>query len=163
MSVDRLWAPWRSEYVTGAAASGGGCLFCELSVPGGDPEGLVLCRRSRVLAVLNRYPYINGHMMVAPLRHAAWLSELEPGETVELLETLADAERALREGMRCAGVNGGWNIGRCAGAGVEGHLHVHILPRWPGDVNFMTTNADTRILSESLESTRDRLAPYFEG
>lgn len=161
MSIDRLWAPWRSDYVTGAAAGGGNCLFCALSAPGGDSENLVLCRTSRVLAVLNRYPYINGHMMVAPLRHVAWLSELEPAEAADLFDTLADSERALREGMRCAGVNGGWNIGRCAGAGVEGHLHVHILPRWPGDVNFMTTTAGTRVLSESLESTRDRLAPFF--
>ncbi len=141
---------------------GEGCLFCRVvAAPEKDADNLVLARRGPVIAMLNRYPYINGHMMVAPARHAGCFGDLAPEELPAFQSLLADCERALREGMRCGGMNGGWNIGRCAGAGVEGHLHLHVLPRWAGDVNFMTVTAGTRVISESLEQTRDRLLPYF--
>ncbi len=158
--MDRLWAPWRKAYVTGDTPSDG-CLFCHLRDGPGDGSDMVLMRNSHVLAVMNRYPYTNGHMMIAPLRHAALFSELSPEEGAALLAGVAMAERALMEGMKCAGINGGWNFGRCAGAGVEGHLHVHVLPRWPGDVNFLPVLADARVLSESLESAFERLLPWF--
>jgi len=127
-----------------------------------DESNLVLCRRRGVFAVLNRFPYINGHLMVVPERHAGLLGDLGPEEVAGLFEVLALAERALEKGMKCSGMNGGWNVGRCAGAGVEGHIHLHLLPRWPGDVNFMTPVAATRVLSESLETTYGKLKPWFE-
>jgi ATP adenylyltransferase len=157
--MDRLWAPWRSSYVT--APQTGGCLFCGLASGDGDGDGLVLARRPLVIVVLNRYPYTNGHLMVAPVRHAAMFSLLSEDERSALLGAVSVAERAFTEGFRAEGMNGGWNVGRCAGAGVEGHLHVHVLPRWPGDVNFMPAVAGARVISESLESSRDRLRPFF--
>ena len=158
--TDRLWAPWRSSYVSNTG-SDHGCLFCGIGSSAADRDNLVICRRGGVFAVLNRFPYINGHLMLVPLRHVAHFSELAESEFRDLLSVVSVAEKALREGMSCAGMNGGWNIGRCAGAGIEGHLHLHILPRWPGDVNFMTTTAETRVLSESLQSTYDRMLPWF--
>jgi ATP adenylyltransferase len=161
MNADRLWAPWRSGYVSGTAPHPEGCLFCAISAGGDDEADLVLMRGARVFVVMNRYPYVNGHLMVVPHRHAAWLSELDLAETTELVAALALCETALREGMRCAGMNGGWNVGRCAGAGVEGHIHLHILPRWNGDVNFMTPVAGARVISEDLGTTFARLRPFF--
>lgn len=158
--ADTLWAPWRSEYVSGAGSEDG-CLFCRIASSTEDAANFVLCREGSAFAVLNRFPYINGHLMVVPVRHVALFSDLTEPEALDILSVVRLAETALREGMNCGGMNGGWNMGRCAGAGVEGHLHVHMLPRWPGDVNFMTTAAETRVLSESLEGTYDRMLRWF--
>ncbi len=160
--MDRLWAPWRKAYVSGEAA-GEGCLFCRLLSESDDRGNLVLARGEHFFAVLNRYPYTNGHLMIVPNRHVPLFSDLGPSEGAALLAGVSAAERAFSEVMRCGGINGGWNVGRCAGAGVEGHLHLHVLPRWPGDVNFLPATADTRVLSESLESSYERLLPFFEG
>lgn len=160
--MDRLWAPWRRAYVSGEASEQG-CLFCRLAAGPDDAGNLVLARGRLAFAVLNRYPYTNGHLMVVPVRHVALFSELEPAEGAALMAGVAAAERAFAEVMSCGGVNGGWNVGRCAGAGVEGHLHLHVLPRWPGDVNFMPAVAEVKVVSESLESSYQRLRPYFEG
>lgn len=160
--MDRLWAPWREIYVTGGSG-GNGCLFCGLLAGDDDRGNLILARGPLAFAVLNRYPYTNGHLMIVPSRHVALFSELTPEEGALMLAGAAAAERAFSEAMHAGGINGGWNVGRCAGAGVEGHLHLHILPRWPGDVNFMTAVTDTRVVSESLESSYERLRPFFEG
>ena len=160
--MDRLWAPWRKVYVTGAAGVKG-CLFCSLLADDDDRGNLILARGPLVSAVMNRYPYTNGHLIILPNRHVALFSELSPGEGAAMLAGAAAAERAFSEAMNAGGINGGWNVGRCAGAGVEGHLHLHMLPRWPGDVNFMTSVMDTRVVSESLESSFERLKPFFEG
>lgn len=158
--MERLWAPWRAEYVRGSG--GDGCILCSLSRDREhDRENYVLYRNEVLYVVLNRYPYINGHLMVVPHSHSAGLRSLGPDELEALGRAEVLCERALLEGMECQGINGGWNMGRCAGAGVEGHLHVHMLPRWSGDVNFMSTVAGTRILSESLDDCYARLAPLF--
>ncbi len=158
--MDRLWAPWRAEYVRNT--DGDGCVFCRISEsPQSDRENYVLYRNDQLFVVLNRYPYINGHLMVVPHSHAAGLRKLSPAELEALMEAERQCERVLLEGMQCQGINGGWNMGRCAGAGVEHHLHVHMLPRWSGDVNFMSAVAGTRVLSESLEDCYKRLYPLF--
>lgn len=158
--MKRLWAPWRAEYVRNAG--GDGCVFCSISAtPESDRENYVLHRDEHLFVVLNRYPYINGHLMVVPHSHAAGLRGLFEEELAALSRMEVRCEKALLEGMGCQGINGGWNMGRCAGAGVAHHLHVHMLPRWGGDVNFMTTVGGTRVLSESLEDCYRRLAPLF--
>jgi ATP adenylyltransferase len=152
-----LFTPWRMAYLTGAAASGGaGCLFCDLQGLG-DAEALVVERGRTVFAVLNRFPYANGHVMVAPRAHRGTLADLSPGERVELLDVAARLERALRDEYAPHGFNAGLNLGTCAGAGVPGHLHLHLVPRWDGDTNFMTVVSGTRVVPEDLGVTCQRL------
>ncbi len=158
--MNRIWAPWRSEYLQAPGADS--CLLCGIAEdPAMDRENYVLYRGPRAYVVLNRFPYINGHMMIVPLRHLPDLGSLELSEREEIMELLVASEEALAKGMKCMGLNGGWNLGGCAGAGVKGHIHVHMLPRWTGDSNFMTTVGETRILSESLDESYERLLPYF--
>lgn len=158
----RLWAPWRERYVKGTD-DGEECVFCRIgSEPSRDRENYVLSRSDRMLTILNRYPYINGHLMIVPSRHVPDFRSLEPQELREMLDLVRLAEEALFEGMGCMGVNGGWNLGRCAGAGVDGHVHLHMLPRWSGDVNFMASVAEVRVLSQSLDSSYEQLLPFFE-
>lgn len=158
-----LQAPWRSEYVTGSSAVDG-CVLCLVGgETGRDRENYVLHREGPVFVVLNRYPYINGHLMIVPLRHAPDLNSLSREESDTMIRIMAMCERALAEGMGCMGMNGGWNLGSCAGAGIEGHIHVHMLPRWSGDTNFMTTVGSTRVLSASLDDSYSRLVPFFNG
>ncbi len=156
----RLWAPWRREYIDGDRREG--CVLCGIA---GSPEldrpNYVLRREAGAFVVLNRYPYIDGHMMVVCTRHLPDMSSLTPEESRTVTELLCNCERALAEGLGCEGINGGWNIGSCAGAGIEGHLHLHVLPRWPGDVNFMTSVAQTRVLSRMLEESYETLVPFF--
>ena len=161
----RLWAPWRHDYVSSPADRKSECVFCEVgkSDPSNDRENLILHRAEYSFVVLNRYPYINGHLMIVPYRHAGDLSSLNREERIEIMELIVQAEEALRMGMKCQGMNGGWNIGSAGGAGIPGHLHIHILPRWNGDTNFMTTVGAIRVVSQSLESAMDQLTPYFGG
>jgi len=159
--VRRLWAPWRYSYVSGPACADE-CVLCRIcATPGEDRDHFVLKRTGDLLVLLNRYPYINGHMMVVPVRHVPDLSALEPAERAAIIEMLASCEKALSEGLHCQGMNGGWNIGACAGAGIPGHIHMHLLPRWSGDVNFMSAVAGTRVMSASLEQSYASLLPYF--
>jgi ATP adenylyltransferase len=161
--LKHLTAPWRSEYVTSSQPHEG-CILCSIgSEPGKDEENFVLHRCGDFYVVLNRYPYINGHLMIVPLRHANDFSALKEHELNTLVRLVARCENALITGMRCMGMNGGWNLGGCAGAGIEGHMHVHMLPRWSGDTNFMTTTGETRIISASLEDSYRRLKPCFRN
>jgi ATP adenylyltransferase len=161
MKVERLWAPWRAEYVRNPG--GDGCVFCAISAaPEADTENYVLHRSELLFVILNRYPYINGHLMIVPHSHASGLGGLGSVELEAMAKEAVRCERALMEGMGCHGINGGWNMGRCAGAGVEHHLHIHMLPRWSGDVNFMSTVGGTRVLSESLDDCWNRLHPFFD-
>ncbi len=162
---ERLWAPWRHDYVTTPADGKSECVFCEVgeSNSSNDRENLILHRAQHAFVVLNRYPYINGHLMVVPFRHVGDISSLTREERSEIMELIVQSEEALRMGMKCQGMNGGWNIGSAGGAGIPGHLHVHILPRWNGDTNFMTTVGAIRVVSQSLESAMDQLTPYFGG
>ena len=154
--MNRLWAPWRSEYVSGAARAEG-CLFCAALV-GTDDRELILGRRPLAFLILNKFPYSPGHLMAALNRHVGPLEEATPEELAEAMALVQSAIRALRTAYRPDGFNVGVNQGRVAGAGAEDHLHVHVVPRWNGDTNFMPVLGDVRVLPESLAHTRDRLS-----
>jgi ATP adenylyltransferase len=156
VSLDHLWAGWRHEYVTaaGAAEKAGtdeGCVFCRIAAAG-DPsaDNGIVWRGPLTLAVLNAYPYASGHLLVVPLRHLSSLDELTAEESVDLWETTRRATDALQGAYGPDGLNIGANLGRAAGAGIPRHLHLHALPRWSGDTNFMTTVAGVRVMPESL-------------
>ena len=156
--MERLWAPWRGEYVKGLRGDEeeSGCLFCELQKQD-DEEALILARSEHSFAVLNRYPYNSGHLMVAPFRHVGELEEVEDAEDLDMQRLLQRCIRALKEAMGPDGFNLGMNLGRVAGAGVPDHLHWHLVPRWNGDTNFMPTIGDTKVLPERLDETLGKL------
>jgi ATP adenylyltransferase len=161
MSLERLWAGWRSGYIDGIAerppaAPDGGCLFCGLAT-GDQRDMLVLARNDHAFAVMNAYPYNSGHLMVAPLRHEHRLGGLTPDEATGVMALTREASLVVEAAYRPDGINVGMNLGRAAGAGVPDHLHVHVLPRWGGDTNFMTAVADTRVLPESLTASYEKL------
>lgn len=163
MSLDRLWAGWRGEYVAGASASeadddGDSCVFCRI-LDSGEPDEktYILWRGDRVFSILNAYPYTSGHCVVMPLRHVGDLEDLDKAEAEELWPAVTDAVAAMKAAYKPDGVNVGINLGRAAGAGVPGHLHVHVIPRWNGDASFMTSAAEARVLPEALPTTWEKL------
>jgi ATP adenylyltransferase len=156
--VDRLWSPWRSQYVTSAGA-GDDCIFCEQLQEGGDSG--VLYRARYVFVLLNAFPYNSGHVMVAPRRHVGATKDLEAAESHELMDVTLATVAVIEDALDPHGFNIGMNLGRIAGAGVPGHLHMHIVPRWGGDTNFMPVVAETKVLPEMLEDTRTKLRPGF--
>jgi ATP adenylyltransferase len=157
-ALERLWAPWRMAYI-GRAQEPAECLFCAVARAraGADRELLVLARRPHAFLMLNRYPYTGGHLMVAVSGHRARFARLTAEERTDLLELVGLAERALETEYHPHGMNFGVNAGRVAGAGFPGHLHMHVVPRWDGDTNFMATVGETRVLPESLARTWTRL------
>jgi ATP adenylyltransferase len=156
--VQVLWAPWRMAYV--GAKREPGCIFC--AALAGDPrERLVLGTTTASVVLLNRYPYQNGHLMVAPRRHTADLSALPAAEYADLGEALRRSVAAVGEALRPEGFNVGLNLGQCAGAGVLDHVHWHVVPRWAGDTNFMPVLADVRVMPQHLLATYDALRPAF--
>ena len=157
--MDRLWAPWRLSYVTAAQAPATDCIFCDASA--GREIDLVVLRARHAYVILNLYPYNNGHLMVVPNRHLAALEALTTEEQTELMQLARLSEMALNEAYRPQGINVGINLGRAAGAGIENHLHIHLVPRWSGDTNFMTAVGETRVLPEDLGATAARLRPIF--
>lgn len=179
MSLDRLWAAWRGDYLagTGAGAGEGGeggaggpeseageadttsCVFCRLAAEpgGGDAAVQVIHASDRAVVVLNAFPYTNGHVLVLPRRHVADLLNLDDADRIAVWELATDAMRAVRAAYRPDGVNLGANIGRAAGAGIPGHVHLHVLPRWYADTNFSTAVAETRVMPEALGVSADRL------
>ena len=161
--MERLWSPWRLAYVTGSA-SPTGCIFCDAVSEAPDParEALVLVRGRLSFVILNLYPYNNGHLMVAPKRHIASLGAATADELSELMRFMRDAEAALTEAYRPEGINLGLNLGRPAGAGIADHMHIHAVPRWTGDTNFMSVVGNTRVLPEDIRDTAKRLRPIFE-
>ena len=158
--MDRLWSPWRLEYVTSNTVETG-CVFCEAPRPPA-PDSLVVYEGSLCFVILNLYPYNNGHLMVVPYRHVASFSDLTPDEIAETGLILQRAEIALTEAYQPHGLNIGVNLGKSAGAGVLDHLHVHVVPRWAGDTNFMTVVGEMRVLPEELGTSAARLRPIFE-
>jgi len=156
--MERLWAPWRSAYVTKGNSSD--CIFCDTNRPG--RQELVLVRGRVSFVILNLYPYNNGHVMVVPNRHAPNLATLSADEQAELMRLTRHAEIALTEAYAPQGINVGINLGKAAGAGVLDHLHVHLVPRWSGDTNFMTAIAESRVLPEDLAASAAKLRPIFE-
>jgi ATP adenylyltransferase len=139
----------------------GDCIFCAAAGEGDDDASLVVFRGRKVFAILNRYPYTNGHVMIAPLGHQRNLSDSDAETLTELIGTVARAERILTSAYKTDGLNVGINLGAAAGAGVVGHYHVHVVPRWRGDTNFMSVAAGVRVIPEELSVTRRRLAPLF--
>ena len=155
--MDRLWTPWRYHYVSTAGAPGKLCIFCDAAASADDRANLVVLRAEFNFLILNLYPYTTGHLMIAPYRHVATLADADPSALEEMMLLTTRAEKALRGLYRPDGLNIGMNIGDSAGAGVPGHIHMHVLPRWTGDASFMTTVSETRVLPETLETTYDRL------
>jgi ATP adenylyltransferase len=158
--MDRLWAPWRLSYVTAAQVPATACIFCDPSA--GRDLDLVVLRGERSYVIVNLYPYNNGHLMVVPNRHLAALEALTPEEQTELMHLTRLSEMALNHAYNPQGINVGINLGKAAGAGIENHLHIHLVPRWSGDTNFMTAVGETRVLPEDLAATAARLRPIFE-
>jgi len=158
--MERLFSPWRLKYVAGASGGTTGCVFCDAADP--DRQDLVLIRSRLAYVILNLYPYNNGHLMVATTRHVANLASTNREEQTELMRLTRHSEIALSEAYSPQGINVGINLGRPAGAGVLDHLHVHLVPRWNGDTNFMSVIGNTRVLPEELWETAKRLRPIFE-
>jgi ATP adenylyltransferase len=168
MTQSSLWAPWRISYILdkkdGEVSSdvAKGCLFCRLPQEGEDRENLILKRTRYSYVMLNRYPYSSGHLLVLPLKHAADLNELEQESYLDLMLLLKESIGHLQTAMQPAGINAGINMGEAAGAGIAAHLHFHIVPRWPGDHNFMPVIADTMVIPQHLDSAYEMLKPYFD-
>ena len=152
----QLWAPWRLEYVAGADEHDG-CIFC-LAAGASDEDGLVVHRGRFAFVLMNKYPYSSGHLLVAPYRHVAELGELTDEEVLEIHRLAGSGMGALAETFEPQGYNLGWNLGRIAGAGITDHVHLHVVPRWAGDTNFMPVLADVKVLPEHLTDTRRKLS-----
>lgn len=157
--MDYLWSPWRLTYLTGNKPEG--CIFCLMAAADRDEESLIVHRAEHNFVVLNRFPYTNGHLMIVPYRHVADLAGIGDEAAAEMMSLTRAAERHLRWLYRPDGLNLGMNIGESAGAGIAGHIHMHVLPRWTGDANFMTTVAQARVLPEELSVTWKRLKDAF--
>ena len=154
--MDYLWTPWRYQYIAGQGKPDR-CIFCVAAESADDRAHLVVHRGTHAYVILNRFPYTSGHLMIVPHAHVATMADLRDESLVELIRLARDAERHLRAVYRPEGLNLGMNLGESAGAGIAGHLHLHALPRWTGDTNFMTVVGETRVLPEDLDVTWRRL------
>ena len=160
--MEKLFSPWRLRYVASARRDDDGCVFCHASESRKDRENLVLYRGRTHFVILNKYPYNNAHLMIVPYEHRATLRKV-PGESLgEMMSLVVRCEAALSSVYRPSGINLGMNLGRSAGAGIAGHYHMHLVPRWDGDTNFMTVVHGTRVIPESLSVTFRRLRPFFK-
>ena len=171
MERKNLWAPWRIGYIQGLGDEAGrvkqcqdetgedaGCFICEIEAnPKDDDKNLVLWRSNHCIVLLNRYPYNNGHMLIAPVRHIADFTEARDEELLQMSKLVRESQKALSFAISPHGFNVGMNFGRCAGAGLPGHLHIHVVPRWSGDTNFMSVCSDTDVISQSLHELLNRL------
>jgi ATP adenylyltransferase len=158
--MKKLWAPWRLAFILGPKSKG--CIFCRLPKAKRDRENLILYRGRFHYIILNKFPYNNGHLMVVPFRHIKELHRLKPQENTEMMELSGVATRVLDETMGPQGYNLGMNLGLAGGAGIRHHLHMHVVPRWNGDTNYMPILSDTKVLVELITDTYDRLAPAIE-
>ena len=164
--MERLWAPWRMQFIEELRDRGSGCVFCELhreAEGGEDRDRLVLHRAGKCYVLMNRFPYNNGHLMVAPYRHIAGMHEMTDDERLEMMKLSDRAIAALRSVARPDGFNLGVNLGRVAGAGLETHLHLHVVPRWNGDTNFMPVVGCTKIVPQALEELGEQLRAALGG
>jgi ATP adenylyltransferase len=155
-----VWAPWRMTYIVGEKPTG--CILCEKPRAQHDAKNLILWRGHTAFVMMNLYPYNNGHLMVAPHQHAASLIDLDPVQRAELGELTMHCERILRQAMRPDGFNIGLNLGAVAGAGIAEHLHIHVVPRWGGDTNYMTVVGEIRVIPQHIDQTYALLLPYFQ-
>jgi ATP adenylyltransferase len=158
--MKQLWAPWRLGYILGKKTKS--CIFCHHPSRGQNKKKLLLYADPVSLVMLNRYPYTSCHLLIAPRRHTSTLSDLSDREMIGLFSTLRSTVAVLKNSIKPAGFNIGMNMGRVAGAGITRHLHIHIVPRWLGDTNFMPVAAEAVVLPEHLDTTFDRLAPHFK-
>ena len=159
--MERLWAPWRLQYVTKEKT--GGCIFCDKPLIGDDRAAYIVHRGVLAYVMLNAFPYNTGHIMVVPYAHTADLEELAPETIHEMMDLAQLATRALKSSFSPDGLNLGFNVGAAAGAGIKDHLHLHLVPRWVGDTNFMPVVGDVRVIPESLEQTFDKLTEAFRS
>jgi ATP adenylyltransferase len=159
--MERLYSPWRLAYVTGASSPQPDCIFCQ-AADSTFQSDLVVARGRAAFVILNLYPYNSGHLMVVPNRHVASLASLDADERAEIMALTATAEVAVAEVYNPHGLNVGINLGKAAGAGVADHLHVHVVPRWNGDTNFMSVVGDVRVLPEEVPISASRLRPVFD-
>jgi ATP adenylyltransferase len=159
--MKRLWAPWRMKYISGISKKDDGCIFCSKPLETDDKSNLILHRGDKNFIILNAFPYSNGHVLIVPYVHTSELDMLDEAVSRESWRLLVLCKKVLAKVYKPDGFNIGMNIGRSAGAGIEQHLHIHIVPRWHGDVNFMPVMSDTRVISQDLGDTYDLLAPHF--
>ena len=158
--MDYLWTPWRYQYITGSTPCG--CVFCAAAQNPDDRASFIVHRARLNFVILNRFPYTNGHVMIVPFAHVASLQEAAEETLIEMTLLARQTETHLRAIYRPDGMNVGMNLGQSAGAGIAGHIHLHMLPRWTGDTNFMTVTGETRVLPEDLPVTWERLRTAFE-
>jgi ATP adenylyltransferase len=162
VATQRIWAPWRLAYVKDTAKdSEQECIFCAKPEAGDDEASLIVHRGDRAFVILNLFPYTNGHLMIAPFEHIASIQAVPPGTTAEMMALAQRAIEVLEDKYEPHGFNVGFNQGRVAGAGVEHHIHMHVVPRWGGDTNFMPVLADTRVMPQTLEQTYEALRGSF--
>ena len=160
--MDWLWTPWRYRYVSKASPTDA-CIFCEKSAQNDDEKNLIIHRGERCFVLLNLFPYTSGHLMIAPYEHVDSLAKVNEDAALEMMRLARAAERHLRDTYKPQGLNMGMNLGECAGAGIAEHIHMHVLPRWIGDSNFMTTIGETRVMPEDLTETYRRLKAAFSA
>ena len=160
--MDHLWSPWRYQYVTTAEQTVD-CIFCVMAAEHRDPENYIVYRGRLNFIVLNRYPYTSGHLMVVPYQHTPTMANVADDTLTEMILLVRQAEEHLRANYHPDGLNMGINIGKAAGAGVAGHLHMHVLPRWVADANFMTSAGETRVLPEDLSVTYEKLSRAWQS
>ncbi len=154
--MDHLWTPWRYQFVQDPQPLSA-CIFCDKPTEHRDEQNFILHRATHNFVILNLYPYTSGHLMIVPYSHVATLDEAGPAVRAEMIELAARAEKLLRAAYRPEGLNMGLNLGKCAGAGIAGHLHLHVLPRWTGDANFMSVIGETRVIPEDIPTTYSKL------
>jgi len=159
--MDHLWSPWRYRYVQHPGEPDTGCIFCQKPAEQRDAENYIVYRGRKNFIILNLYPYTTGHMMVVPYEHVAKLTEAQPETLAEMMELARRAEGVLASIYKPHGFNIGMNIGEAAGAGIAGHIHMHVLPRWRGDANFVSTVGETRVMPEELSHTYDKVSREF--
>lgn len=159
--MDTLWAPWRLEYVANEHPAEGCFLCAAWAARGEEATHLLLGRGARAFVMMNRYPYNGGHLMIAPVRHVGGMEEVDAEEAAEMWRLSVLAKEVLHASLQAGGVNVGINQGRCAGAGVLDHLHIHVVPRWSGDTNFMPVLADTKVIPQGLDSAWRQLRSAF--
>jgi ATP adenylyltransferase len=163
LNVERLWTPWRRAFVEGGADQADGCFLCTKPAEQNDRANLILCRAEQAYVLLNLYPYNNGHLLIAPYVHTGDFARLDPASASELMRLTQRSVDALERVYKPDAFNVGMNLGKPAGAGLPDHLHIHVVPRWNGDTNFMPVIAETKVLPESLDQTYDRLEPAFRA
>lgn len=159
--MKRIWSPWRMKYILNHDKQAG-CIFCNALARTDNEENLIIKRGEKAFVILNLYPYTSGHIMVAPMAHQPSLEYLDPDTRAEMMELVSQAIVVLKQTYKPQAFNVGANIGEAAGAGEPGHVHLHIVPRWAGDTNFMSTLGETRVLPEALEETYKRIRESFQ-